>query len=102
MGIGNFLSSIFGGNKMDFNELIQKGALVIDVRSPQEFKSGHLKGSKNIPLQKLQNSFPTLKNKTVILVCQSGARSGVAKSKLTQQGINAHNGGAWQNLKNNN
>ena len=100
MGIGSFFKSILGGNKTDFAEFIKNGAIVVDVRSPQEFKSGHHKGSKNIPLQKLNGSLSALKNKEVILVCRSGGRAGSAKATLTKNGIVAHNAGAWQNLNN--
>ena len=49
--------------------LIEDGAVVIDVRSPQEFQSGHAKGSKNIPLQNLNGKVNQLKGKEVIIVC---------------------------------
>jgi len=94
-----FLSKLFGGSKVDYGELIKGGAIVVDVRTPQEFKSGHVKGSKNIPLQSLGNSISKLKNKEVILVCRSGGRAASAKSMLSKRGITAHNAGAWQNLK---
>jgi len=98
MGIGNFLSKLFGGTKVDYSELIKNGAVIVDVRTPQEFKSGHVKGSKNIPLQKIGNSISKLKGKEVILVCRSGGRAGSAKGTLGRSGIVAHNAGAWQNL----
>jgi phage shock protein E len=100
MGIGNFLSNLFGGNKVDYSALIKDGAVVIDVRSPQEFKAGHVKGSKNIPLPKIGGAVKSLKNKEVILVCRSGGRAGSAKAALAKHGIVAHNAGAWQNLNN--
>lgn len=93
------LSRLFGGTKVDYGALIENGAVVIDVRTPQEFKSGHLKGSKNIPLQKIGNSTSKLKGKEVILVCRSGGRAGSAKATLSKHGIVAHNAGAWQNLR---
>lgn len=99
MGIGSFLSNLFGGTKVDYRELINNGAIIIDVRTPQEFKSGHAKGSKNIPLQSLSKSISKLKNKEVILVCRSGGRAASAKSTLSKHGITAHNAGAWQNLR---
>tara|TARA_B110000046_G_scaffold57595_2_gene64340 strand:- start:17337 stop:17510 length:174 start_codon:yes stop_codon:yes gene_type:complete len=56
--------------------LIKDGAVVIDIRSPQEFQSGHAKGSKNIPLQNLNSKVNQLKSKEVIIVCKSGMRAG--------------------------
>ena len=56
-------------------------AVVVDVCEPGEFATGHVGGAKNIPLAELENKLATaVKNKTLplILVCQSGARSGRA------------------------
>lgn len=56
-------------------------AVVIDVCDPGEFAAGHLGGAKNIPLAELESKLAgAVKNKTLplILVCQSGARSGRA------------------------
>ena len=56
-------------------------AVVVDVCEPAEFAAGHIVGSRNIPLgeldQKLANAAKN-KNLPLILVCQSGARSGRA------------------------
>lgn len=97
-----FLSRLFGlGPKVDFAELKKDGALILDVRTPGEFKSGHIKGSKNIPLQELNNKMKKLKkNQVVITCCASGMRSGNAKSMLKNAGFEAHNGGGWKSLKN--
>ena len=75
--------------------------VIIDVRTPFEFKSGHLQDSQNIPLDILPSKINELKklNKKVITVCRSGARSATAKNMLVRAGINACDGGAWQNLK---
>lgn len=66
-----------------------KNAILIDVRSPQEYKEGHLDGSINFPLYDLErNSEKILKNKenTIILYCQSGSRSNKALEILKEQG----------------
>lgn len=66
-----------------------KNAILIDVRSPQEYKEGHLEGSINFPLYDLErNSEQILKNKqnTIILYCQSGSRSNKALEILKKQG----------------
>ncbi len=85
---------------VDFALLLQQGAMIVDVRSPTEFSSGHIEGSKNIPLDQFQGRMASLKKqaKPVITVCRSGNRSRVAKSMLTAMGIEAYNGGAWHNL----
>ena len=87
--------------KVDFVKLIKQGALVVDVRTKSEYASGHIDGSKNIPLDKISTEIKTLKqlNRPIVTVCRSGTRSGLAKSILTSAGLEAYNGGAWTNLK---
>jgi len=97
------LKNLFGiGPNVDYKGLMQNGAQVIDVRSKEEFQSGHIKGSVNIPLQSLQNNFSKIKkDKPVITCCASGMRSASAKSLLKSNGYNeVHNGGGWMSLKN--
>ena len=79
-------------------------AVVIDVCEAHEFEAGHVGGAKNIPLSQLEQKLPTtVKNKAlpVILVCQSGARSGRAvgiAKKLGYEQAQSLNGGlnAWK------
>ncbi|NNV57178.1 rhodanese-like domain-containing protein [Limnovirga soli] len=97
----SFFSELFGlGSKTaELKELLSAGAIIIDVRSPEEFKGGHLHKSTNIPLQVLSQSINKLKGKTVITVCASGGRSGMAATMLQKEGINAINGGGWHGLQ---
>tara|TARA_R110000737_G_scaffold193924_1_gene215157 strand:- start:18637 stop:18936 length:300 start_codon:yes stop_codon:yes gene_type:complete len=99
MGFLTNLKNTLFGSGMDYKEMIKGGAIVVDVRSPQEFKSGHAPGSKNIPLGNLSSKVSELKGKEVILVCLSGGRAGQAKNMLTQAGIKAHNAGPWQRVR---
>lgn len=80
--------------------MMSNGAIIIDVRTPGEFNAGHIKGAKNIPLDKIQSQTASIKkmNKVVILCCQSGMRSAQATSLLKASGIDAHNGGGWSSL----
>lgn len=95
------LSTLFGNkNKVDLGELIANGAQIIDVRTPQEYKDGHIKKSVNIPLDKLNGQLKKIsKNKPVITCCASGMRSSSAKSILQKAGYDVHNGGSWTNLR---
>jgi phage shock protein E len=97
MGLLSFLK-IGASPKVDYREMIKNGAIVVDVRTVQEFNSGHVKGSKNIPLHTLNSKKKAFKGKEVILVCRSGGRASQAKQMLTNSGITAYNAGAWQNL----
>ncbi|MCK6694778.1 MAG: rhodanese-like domain-containing protein, partial [Thermoanaerobaculia bacterium] len=96
----NFLRKLFGP-KADFKALAQNGAIILDVRTPEEFNSGHVEGALNIPVQILQGKIADLKKKgkPIIAVCRSGARSGMAVGMLKNAGIEAYNGGPWNTLK---
>ena len=94
----SLIRKIFGlGPKVDYHELIDKGAILIDVRTAGEYSSGQPKNSKNIPLDKIGEKIDKIKklNKPVVLCCASGIRSGRAASILKNNGIEAYNGGGW-------
>jgi len=96
MGI---FSNLFGGGATaDLKNIIDEGAFLVDVRSPGEFAEGHVKGSVNIPLDRVTMELAKFKDKkNIIVFCRSGNRSGQAKSILEQQGItNVTNGGTWE------
>jgi rhodanese-related sulfurtransferase len=97
-----FLKSLFGMASVNYKDLLGNGAIIIDVRSVAEFKSGHIPGSNNYPLDSIRTKVAELKkiNKPVITVCKSGARSGMAKRILKSAGIEVYNGGPWISLKN--
>lgn len=97
MGI---FSRIFGPS-VDYAQLVKNGAVILDVRTPGEYAGGHIKGSKNIPLQSLQQQLKNLpKDKTIITCCASGMRSGSAKSMLQNNGFKeVYNGGGWSSLQ---
>jgi rhodanese-related sulfurtransferase len=90
------------GPKVDFKELLQNGATIIDVRSKGEFQSGHIKGSVNIPLDVLSSNLSKIKkDKPVITCCASGMRSASAKAMLKSRGFaEVYNGGGWMGLQN--
>lgn len=98
----NFLKKLFGTTTpaVDYKALLKSGAIIVDVRTPGEFKSGHIKNSINIPLDQIKKMLPELKKKQkpIITCCRSGNRSGMAKSILTSAGVECYNGGAWHNL----
>ena len=97
----NFLKKLFGTSTTDFNELVKNGAQIIDVRTNAEFAGGHIKNSKNIPLQDLRSQIKKLDlKKPIITCCASGMRSASAKSILQNEGFEVYNGGGWQALKN--
>lgn len=97
------LQKLFGfGTTINYTELVEKGAIILDVRSKSEFAGGHIKGAINIPVDVLTNNLNKLKdkNKTIITCCASGMRSARAKNILKTHGYtDVHNGHGWRNLQ---
>lgn len=92
----NFIKKLFGGNTVDYKELVTNGAQIVDVRTPAEYSSGSIRNSKNIPLQQLVSEMKKLDlKKPIITCCASGMRSASAKAILKQNGFEVYNGGGW-------
>jgi phage shock protein E len=76
-----------------------RGGLLIDVRSPAEYKSGHLPKAINLPLNELDAYVPRLaqdKDQILLLHCKTGLRSELAAQRLRRQGYaNAFNLGSY-------
>jgi len=74
------------------NQKLNNGAVLIDVRSEGEYRTGRLDRSFNIPLNSLEFASNNLdKNKEVLLYCRSGARSQIATDYLLSMGFAAEN-----------
>jgi len=95
-----FFKGLMGSADADYKALVAEGAIIIDVRSPGEYQGGHIKGSVNIPVDKIKGHVAELKkkNKSIITCCRSGARSGMAADILNSAGLTAFNGGPWNSL----
>lgn len=76
-------------NMEQMETLIKQGAIVIDVRSPQEFAEGHIPGAICIPEYNIQreirNKVPNI-NSLIIVYCDSGVRSKNAQKRLQKMG----------------
>jgi phage shock protein E len=75
-------------------KLVKEGALLIDVRSPDEFGDKHLPGAINIPVEQVQSRLAEVeklaggdKKKPIVVYCHSGARSRMAKRTLVRGGF---------------
>lgn len=79
---------------------LRAGAVVVDVRTPEEYAAGHLPGSVNIPLDIVKSGIShqvANKSGVVLLHCRSGRRSGIAERELRSIGYtNAFNIGSYQ------
>ena len=80
---------------------LEKGDVVLDVRTLEDWNEGHVSGSKHIVLTVIPLELEQSKSwgKPVIAVCRSGARSGQAAQFLSNNGIDTINGGPWQNVE---
>ena len=86
----------------DYKSMLDKGAVIIDVRSEEEFLTGHVDNSLNIPLADLPSHFNKLKDKhqLIILCCKSGMRTRAAEILMSSKGyVNIVNGGSWSHLQ---
>lgn len=95
------LNTLFGKSTNNVEEYVAKNAIIIDVRTIAEYRGGHIKNAKHIPLQDLNNRVNEVKklNKPVIVYCASGMRSGSAASILKSKGVDAINGGGIGSLQ---
>jgi phage shock protein E len=92
---------LFFGKKVNLQEVISTGAVILDVRTKEEYQSGHLRNSINIPVDNLPQNIKKLnKNKAIITCCASGSRSASARRILLSNGFEqVYNGGSWSSLK---
>jgi phage shock protein E len=84
------------------NEKIRAGALLVDVRSPEEFNQGHLSGALNIPIDHLDDhldAFGDDLDREIVVYCRSGRRAGIAVGTLEASGYdNVTNAGGYAEL----
>jgi len=104
--IANFLIKTFLLRDLTVDqarEMIQKGAVIVDVRTDGEYDSSNIKESVHVPLNELKDKIEQVvsdKDKTVLLHCRSGSRSFAAKRMLKRLGYtNAYNIGSFGRAK---
>jgi phage shock protein E len=84
-------------------ELVARGAVLLDVRTPEEFRDEHVPGAVNVPLQELTARLDEVgaRDRTVVVYCRSGRRSAEAARLLQHAGFrHVHDMGAmleWTN-----
>ncbi len=81
-------------------QLVRDGALLLDVRTPEEFAADHIDGALNIPLAELESQLDRLdRERPIVVYCRSGNRSGQARQLLCDRGYSVHDLGprtAWR------
>lgn len=90
---------IYDIDEKDLTSIISKGAVVVDVRSPQEYQEGHMEGAILLPeydIKKKAREVLQDKNKDIVVYCSSGTRSKKAQEELQDMGYtkvyNLYNG----------
>jgi rhodanese-related sulfurtransferase len=80
-------------------ELVAKGALLLDVRTPEEFATKHLPGALNVPVQELLSRLTKLGPgpRDIVVYCRSGIRSAAAAAVLRSAGHRVLDLGAMDN-----
>lgn len=82
--------------------LLEQGALLLDVRTPEEFERGHLRGARNIPYDELEarrDEIAGAANTPIVVYCASGNRAGKAKVILERMEFShIHNAGGYDEL----
>jgi rhodanese-related sulfurtransferase len=98
MSLFGMFSNKDATNKIE--EYLKKGAIILDVRTLQEWNEGHINGSEHIVLNSIPEHIEQIKGfqKPIIAVCKSGGRSQSATDFLSQHGIDIINGGPWGNV----
>ncbi|MEO6347287.1 MAG: rhodanese-like domain-containing protein [Aquaticitalea sp.] len=98
-----FFDFIFGSKQLQVKELLDQGAIILDVRTQREWDKGHIDTAKHIPLDDLKNHVEELQklDKPIITCCESGVRSAKAAEFLNLNNIVSINGGGWARLKSN-
>ncbi|MCF6218580.1 MAG: rhodanese-like domain-containing protein [Gammaproteobacteria bacterium] len=83
-------------------QLIDQGALLLDVRTPEEYQQGHLYNALLIPHDQLANRISELggdKSRAIVLYCRSGGRAGKAEAVLREHGFtDVLNAGGYQDM----
>jgi len=77
-------------SSQDLIRLMNQGALVLDIRKPDEFAQGHVNGAKHLPSDQILTAgdqFKRFKEKPVVVYCDSGSLAAAAVRQLTEQGF---------------
>jgi len=92
-------STACSDNRAEAWQMINDGALLVDVRTQKEYNTGHLPGSKLIPIAEVDAriaEFGNDKSRPVVLYCASGGRAGKVKATLEARGFtNVLNAGGY-------
>ena len=75
-----------------------KGHIIVDVRSKEEYETGHLEGAINIPYDEIDENIGLDRDKTIMVYCKSGVRSYEAYNRLINLGYDVIDLGAYDSI----
>lgn len=78
--------------------LSENNYVIVDVRTKDEYDSGHIVGAINIPYDEIDDSVSLDKDKTIMVYCRSGQRSSVAYNTLKDLGYEVLDLGAYDSI----
>ena len=96
-----FFDFLFGKGNEELKGVLKQGAVIIDVRTAQEFRMNKIDGSINIPIDQVTHKLGKIKKykKPIVLCCASGSRSSVAANQLRNAGLNnVYDGRSWNKV----
>jgi phage shock protein E len=81
-------------------EAVKNGAIIVDVRTPEEFREKHIKGAINLPIDAIMKGNIKLpKGKEIVVYCRTGSRSRVSAKVLREKGWSVYDvatQGEWE------
>jgi phage shock protein E len=88
LGVFSACSKVSDEELAKAHEAVANGAVIVDVRTPQEFQQKHVKGAINLPVEEiLQGHLKKLpKGKEIVVYCRTGSRSSVSAKVLREKG----------------
>lgn len=97
----SLFQQFFAKDNQELVHALKSRPLLLDVRTPSEFKSASIDGAVNIPVQNISNAMTKLRKSDVIVTfCKSGSRSAMATEILRKNGFDqVINGGSWRNVE---
>jgi len=83
-----------------FQEFMKDDALLLDVRTTEEYSQHHIPKSKNLPAHLVEEQMSTLdKDQPLIVYCAMGGRSAIAAAKLKAKGFKTINAGGIKSVE---
>jgi phage shock protein E len=93
--------SILGFGNASIKQALKAGAVVIDVRTPHEYDSGHPIDAINIPFDRIAANIERIRKmkRPIIFCCDGGSRSGSSTRLVKARGLKEiYHGGNWENV----